>query len=190
MYMKRYFHLIFLLIFFQSIGLCQEKESIKKQVPGGRSHGVSLGIQKPLGEFSETHGIGIGLLYAHSDHRFGRFEKMPAKKFGFTYEGGIAYYTGKQEKIGLVYTYDYPHFIYIHGYGGLIYNTCKNANARLVAGPALGLYDGVTRFNIGANLAIGYFPWERFGISPGISLLKEGGSNAIATATIQLQFIF
>ena len=188
--MKLILHLTVLFLLAQCHCNAQEKELKRNDHPTGRSSIASLGFHLPLGEFSETHSIGIAVLYARSRQRFGRMEQVPVKKFGFTYDGGIAFYSGKKEKVGLVYTYDYPYFIYLHTHAGIIYNPCRNGNIRLVAGPALGRYDGVTRFNIGAQLGLSYFPIDRFGICPGISLHLEPGTAPLAAATIQFQFAF
>src|SRR6187455_39458 len=109
--------------------------------PSGKQHAVSIGANFPLGNFSSTHIIGIATNYSWTDHRFGQMDVKPVKPFGFIANAGMAYYFGKKETVS-GYPYDYPGYIFIHIHGGAVYNPWRKANISLMAGPALGIYNG------------------------------------------------
>ena len=186
----KFFNLFLLLFLIQLYVTAQENEQKKKEVPAGRKNLVTAGVLVPFGEFSKTHGVGMGLVYSRTSHRYIRFNEVLVQKFGFTYETGLAFYPGKNERVSETDSYKYPGFILMHGHAGMICNLVKNLNIRVVAGPALGFYDGRARFNFGAQLSSGYFPWERLGIGPGMNFYMEPGSAPLAAATLHLQFTF
>lgn len=142
---------------------------------------VSVGINLPLGEFSTTHLIGAGVDCSPAANWFGL---LKTKKIAFTYNGGAACYVGKKETAS-GYSYKYPGFIFIHALGGILYNPVKKASLSLLAGPALGIYNGNTRFNIGSKLEAAYLFSKKIRIGPGIIMMKEPGTNAIWSAALK-----
>jgi hypothetical protein len=167
----------------------QSQRPNKHNHPSGKQHAVSPGVDIPLGNFSSTHIIGVATNYSWSDHRFGQMDVKPVKPFGFTANAGVACYFGKKETVS-GYPYDYPGYIFIHIYGGAIYNPWRKANISLTAGPALGIYNGHTQFNIGSVLEGSYFIKEKIAISPGIIFMKESGADPLWAASLKATMAF
>ena len=183
---------IFLLFGCMTIGKYangQSQRPKKHNHPSGKQHTVSIGANIPLGNFSSTHIIGVAATYSWSDHRFGGMDVKPVKPFGFTANAGFAYYFGKKEKPS-GYPYDYPGYIFVHAYAGAIYNPWRKANICLTAGPALGIYNGNTQFNMGVNLTGSYYLKEKIALSPGIIFMKESGADPLWAASIKATLVF
>lgn len=150
------------------------------QTKGGEN-AVSLGVIVPIGDFSKTHFIGITTDYSPARHKFGLFK---LKKIALTWSGGVAYYFGK--KIDVIdYSYHYRGYIFIHGFGGLLFKAAKKTSFILYAGPGAGTYHGNVRFNIGSKLEMNYLIDQKFGIAPGILLMKEFGADALWAASLK-----
>jgi hypothetical protein len=189
--MKRISFVIFLctclMLTHNSFG--QSHSPKKHNHPSGKQYAVSSGPNFPLGNFSSTHIIGIETNFSWSDHRFGRMDVKPVKPFGFTANTGVAYYFGKKEKVS-GYPYDYPGYIFIHAYGGAIYNPWRKGNICLKAGPAIGIYNGHTQFNIGSILEGSYCFKVKIAITPGIIFMKESGADPLWTASLKATMAF
>ena len=94
-----------------------QTNSDRKIIPTGFSKIVSIGINIPFVEFSQTHPLGIGTNFSWSKNRFGLMDKKQSKPFGFIADGGIDYYFGKSETVS-GNPYKYNSFIYIHARDG------------------------------------------------------------------------
>ena len=187
-------HLIFAILLFCCMTIAkyangQSQRPVKHNHPSGKQHAVSVGTNSPLGNFSSTHLLGIATDYSWSNHRFGRMDVKPVKPFGFTANTGVAYYFGKKETVSS-YQYKYPGYIFIHTYAGAIYNAWRKANISLTAGPALGIYNSNTQFNIGSILEGSYFIKEKIAITPGIIFMKESGANPLWAASLKATIAF
>jgi len=167
----------------------QSTDSTTKKKAPGKQQAVSAGISIPLGDFASTHIGGIAVEYSRSDHRFGKLTTTPSRKMGLLLEAGLAYYFGKKETVS-GYPYDYPGYYFLHVYPGLLYNPCKNGNISLSAGPALGLYNGDLKFNIGAKLQGTWYINEKTGITPGILVMKESGADPLWAASLKATMAF
>ena len=189
--MKRssFIFLLFACMTISNYANSQSQRPKKHNHPSGEQHAVSIGADVPLGNFSSTHIIGVATNYSWSDHRFGQMDVKPVKPFGFIANAGVAYYFGKKETVS-GYPYDYPGYIFIHLYGGAVYNPWRKVNISLTAGPALGLYNGHTQFNIGSVLEGSYFLKEKIAITPGIIMMKESGADPLWAASIKATFAF
>lgn len=165
------------------------QRSGKHNHPSGKQNSISLGANLPLGNFSSTHFSGIAINYSWSNHRFDVMDVKPVKPFGFTANTGLACYFGEKETVSS-YQYKYPGYIFIHTYAGTIYNAWRNANISLTAGPALGIYNGNTQFNIGSILEGSYFIKEKIAITPGIIFMKESGANPLWSASLKATLAF
>lgn len=163
----------------------QSKADTMHTMIKGRSHLVSLGLNIPFGDFSSTHNLGVGLCYSWSKHRFGVLSAIPFKFTGFTFNIGADYYSGKKETIGL-FNYKYDNYIYLHTYGGMIFNPGKKGSISLTAGPAVGLYSGNTQFNIGINLSGNYYFKKNIAITPAILFMKEPVSDPLWAASLRV----
>ena len=142
-----------------------------------------------MGNFSSTHIVGIAAEYSLSDHRFGQMDVKPVKPVGFIINSGIAYYFGKKEMVS-GYPYKYPGYTFLNLYGGIIYNPWKKGNINFTAGPALGIYNHHTRFNIGSKLEGSYYVNKNLAVSPAIILMKEHGADAFWAATVKALISF
>jgi hypothetical protein len=159
-----------------SIFLFGQTERTKRTRSSGDNVSVGLSINAPVGNFSKTHFIGIGLDASPARHTFGL---MSFKKIAFTYNGGIVYYLGKNIRI-IDYSYEYPGFTFIHGYAGLLYNPLKKLTVTLLAGPALGIYKKDTRFNIGARLEGSYYIRKTsIAAGPILNMMLEPGTEPL-----------
>lgn len=189
--MKRSFPILLLLIFPASFIGAQDSLQQSRLLPDGHSHALSIAGSIPLGEFGETHGIGAGIRYEHSNGRFGRIEKMPSSRFGFIFGGGIGWHDGKKENTGnLVYTYHYDDFLYGYLFGGLNYLPGLHGNISLTAGPAMSSYSNNRRFNLYGSISGSYYPSQKFGLGAGMTFLKEGGAAWMAMSDLRFTYLF
>jgi hypothetical protein len=167
----------------------QTQRPNKHNHPSGQQYGVSIGANLPLGNFSSTHIIGIEINHSWCNHRFGQMEVKPVKPIGFIGEVGAAYYFGKKEKVS-GYSYNYPRYIFIHAFAGAIYNPWKKGNINLKIGPAAGIYNGHTQFNIGSSLEGNYYLTKIIAITPAIILMKESGADVIWAVSLKATWAF
>jgi hypothetical protein len=153
-----------------------QAERTKKTRSSGDNVSAGASIHFPIGNFSKSHTMGVGLDASPARHTFGL---LRFKKIAFTYNAGVAYYIGK--KIHLIdYYYDYPGFTFIHAYAGLLYNPLKKLNVNLLAGPALGIYKKDTRFNIGARLEGSYYIRKTsIAAGPLLNMMLEPGTQPL-----------
>ena len=133
---------------------------------------VLFGAEIPLGNFSSTHLPGIGIEYSRSKKRFGILSAADIKKIAFVYGGGAAIYIGKKETVSL-YPYKYPAYIFIKTTAGVLYKPGSKSGFTITAGPAIGIYNGNTQFNLSSKLEGHYFLNAKFAITPGFILMKE-----------------
>jgi len=138
----------------------------------GKDNLVSLGVKIPLGDFSSTHSSGIGIDYLRCKNRFGITSDNSKGKIAFVYGGGAAIYIGKKETISF-YSYKYPAFIFIKAIAGFLYTPGPKTGFTVTAGPAIGMYDGNSQFNLTGKLDGSYYFSEKLAITPGIILMKE-----------------
>jgi hypothetical protein len=151
---------------------------------------ASAAVQIPLGDLSSTHSFGISLDVAPGYHTYKLINRERSKtanwgRMAFTYNGGLTYYFGKNEMVS-GYPYKYPGYLFIHGFGGLFINPAKKITASLLAGPALGIYNGNTRFNIGGRLEGNYRIKNMFSAGPMINCMWEPGTRSLWSAGIKL----
>lgn len=152
----------------------------------GIDNAVSVGINIPLGDFSATHIIGIGVEYSPVRPIFQLYKW---KRLAFTYNGGVAYYFGKKETTS-GYPYDYPGYFFIHAFGGIVYNPFTNAGIILTGGPAVGIYNGHIRFTIGSKLELSFNTSKKIAICPGIIFMKEPGAEPLWAASLKATMTF
>jgi hypothetical protein len=165
--MKLSFLIFLILLFLQLAG--QTNTLLTK--PTGKSNLISLGPEFPVGDFAGTHFTGVGMEYMRTNKWFGLYSSA-SNKVVFVYGGGVSFYFGRKETASS-YSYKYPVYSLLKAVGGIAYKTGTRTNFVFVAGPAAGLYNGDTQFNLNGKLEGSYFFTEKFAISPGIVLLKE-----------------
>lgn len=155
----------------------------------GKQHTIALGINIPVGAFSESHIAGIGSHYAWSNHRFGQLGQMPGKIIGITADGGVDYYFGKRETTA-GYGFTFGSYFYLHAFGGVIYNPCTKGNITLTTGPTLGLYKGNAEVGVGVLLKGTYYISQRIGLTPGILYMKHALVNTLWSPSIRATYDF
>ena len=187
--MKKNFCLFLFACFTALSSIAQLKEDKEQNNGVGKSNSLSLGPDIPFAYFSDTHKYGAGLNYSWSSHLYGILNALPKKLIGFTLNSGVDYYFGKKENVS-GFNYRYDKYIYLHAYGGAIYNPCTKGNISLTAGPALSLYRSNTQFNFGANLEGSYFFNKNFAIAAAVTLMKESDSDILVTASLRGVFVF
>jgi hypothetical protein len=182
--------LILLAFLFATINILSQKNiSPSSNAENGKNNSVSLGINIPAGEFSQTHIAGISAGYSWSHHRFGILDAVPNKLIGFTADGSIDYYFGKKETVA-GYDYRYGGYIYLHVFGGAIYNPAKKMNISLTTGPTMGLYKGSADFGFGVNLSGSYYVTNTIAIAPAIIFLKHKEAAPLWVAAIRGTYSF
>lgn len=166
----------FLPALFVSTFLYGQAERTKSTRSSGDILSAGASIHLPMGNFSTSHVLGIGLEASPAVHTFGL---LHFKKIAFTYNAGIAYFIGKKNQVS-GYSYNFPGFTFIHGYAGLLYNPLKKLNVNLLAGPALGIYKKNTRFNIGARLEGSYYIGKTsIAAGPLLNMILEPGTQPL-----------
>ena len=143
-----------------------------KKTTAGKDNLVTVGAEIPIGDFSSTHSSGIGIEYSRSKSRFGITSFDNKGKIAFVYGGGAAIYIGKKETISF-YSYKYPAYIFIKATAGVIYNPSPKMGFIIAAGPAIGMYNGNSQFNLTSKMVGNYYISEKLAITPGIILMKE-----------------
>ena len=156
----------------------------EEKLSANKSQALSFEISVPVGDFAATHFGGLTVDYSWSKKRFGLIRTIVTKQFGFIITGGVAYYFGKKETVS-GYPYDYPGYFFIHAFGGVLYSPVKSGIISLTAGPALGIYNGNSKFNIGSKLDANYYISKNIAIGPGILLMKESGADPIWVASFK-----
>ncbi|NOT50647.1 MAG: hypothetical protein HOP10_05165 [Chitinophagaceae bacterium] len=181
--MRKILLFLFSFSFFISVFPQQKEPTSKKSL----DILASAGIQMPIGDFSTTHSAGVSLDLAPVYHRF-RLVNRESMKFpdgiAFTYNGGFTYYFGKSETVS-GYSYKYPGYLFIHAFGGLFYVPSKKINTSLLAGPAVGIYNGNSKFNIGGRLEASYHIGSILHAGPLINWLWEAGTRSLWSAGIK-----
>jgi len=187
--MKKTAFIILAGIFTSNAILAQADTTATPNYTKGKRNAVSFGINIPVGEFSETHIGGISVNYSWSQYRFGRMKKLPKKLIGLSANSGIDYYFGKKENVA-GYDFKYGSYLFLHVFGGAIYNPCKNGNITLTAGPAMDIYKGKADFGFGVNLNGNYYFNDRIGISPEAIYMKHNKANALWAISIKVTYNF
>lgn len=142
---------------------------------------VSVQAVMALGEFSASHLGGFGADFSMEHHKENQF-------LYFIVDAGVAYYLGKKVSVS-GYPYKYPGYTFMHLMGGF-YFIPGDLNIRLMAGPALSLYNSNTRFNFGGRLEINYIFKNDLLLGPVLNLMKQPGTNSLWSAGIKLSTKF
>lgn len=179
--MHKKIYLPFLLLLFVYAATAQREKSKMTMTPSV----ISAGVLAPIGEFSNTHLWGVAAEYS-SAIKWIRGNKPHNSKTWIAYNGGIAYYFGKEETVS-GYKYRYPAFIFIHTHAGLLYAGLHKMQLELTAGPGLGIYDGTTRFNLGAKLEARY-AIGTIQLGPSLILMKEKSADPLWSAGLKGYF--
>jgi len=142
---------------------------------------ASFQAAKAIGEFSISHSAGFGADFSMEHHKENRF-------LYFIATAGATHYLGKNVTVS-GYPYKYPGNTFIHLMGG-IYTIPGNLNIRIIAGPALSLFNGNARFNITGRLEVNYTFKNDLLLGPVLNLMKEPGTNSLLSVGIKLSMRF
>jgi hypothetical protein len=165
--------ILFTYLFLHS--LLAQNSSQDKPTKKGIGINLSAAIQLPVGDFSSTHLLGLGFEVSPSYHTTGLFSKI---KIAFTYNGGVAYYLGKKETVSS-YSYTYPGYFFIHAFAGALLIPSHKIEISLTGGPALGIYNGNTLFNLGSKVDLNFHLNNKVSVGPGIVFMKEPGADPL-----------
>lgn len=175
---------LFLLLFCLR-AMAQQASLDLAKTPASSPIAVSAGFSLPTGQFSTTHWGAAGIGGSSSSAQVAFFHPY---KLRFAWCGGAVYYFGKKEAVA-GYPYTYPGYISIYGMAGIMFSPYHKTAVNMLAGPALGLYDGSTRFNLGLRADIDYYLDKTWAISPGFMLVKENGARPLGSASLRVLFI-
>ncbi|MDP4264289.1 MAG: hypothetical protein Q8941_17295 [Bacteroidota bacterium] len=167
----------------------QSGSSIPSPEIKGKNNAVSFGAILPIGEFSRTHFAGVAVNYSWSHHRFGQTGNQPGKLIDFLADGGMNYYFGKNETVA-GYKYKYGGYIYLHAFGGAIYNFSKKGNIALTGGPGMGIYKGGHDWGLGASLSGSYYVGTAIAFTPEIVFFKHNEAAALWSGGIRAAYMF
>ncbi len=163
--------------------------SQERSNPNGRSNNLSAGINFPMGDFSETHRLGIGIDYSFTNHHFGSMDVKPRRPLAFILNAGADHYQGKKETIG-GNQFKYPSYTYLHVFGGAFYQTGHKTNLALSIGPSVGLYSGNIQMGFGVNLDASYYLKKNIAITPLIRLMKISRADPLWIGAVRASFCF
>jgi len=176
--MKKSLVLFSLSIFFSSLA---QSQSFPFTLKGPKSKPIkqsssliSAGISLPIGDFSETHFIGLGANYTWIRHYFTGLKKV-SKNPGFTITGGFDHYFGKKESNG----FRFYGLNYIKVMPGIIKQLGLSTHAGLSAGVACRIYKSNFDFAPAIILNGIFFVKESIGISPSVQYIKHTNENAL-----------
>lgn len=180
--MKRIVLSFFFLIFIVATSAAQVKQVDKK------NNALAIGLYTPIGDFGESHVIGIGAEYRFIPFRQPN-DSSDAKQIAFVIIGGIHYYFGKNIVVNS-YEFDFGNFFDIHLKPGLIYLPFKRSIIQLSAGPAANLYKQNIRVGVGTDLFTSYYLIEKISVGPAIHFRKFSNTTALWSAGITANYFF
>lgn len=179
------FLFLFCIVVLSRAQVADVDQSYIRKKPTRRGVDISAGVHIPAGRFAHTHigGIGVNAVARNRDFAFYKQNKLC-----FTWNGGVAYYLGKKETVS-GYAYKYPGYLFIDAKAGLMYSPYKRTVISLTAGPAIGRYNGITRFNIAAQLDGEYYFNTKWAVSPGFMMMKESGAGPLWAASLKVVMV-
>ena len=111
------------------------------------------------------------------------------KKTGWIMAASLSHFPGKKETIGNG-SYRYSGYSLLDLQGGLAWYPVQKTGFLLSTGPGLGYYSKIFRFTITGQLQGSYAISPKTTITPGFSFIKEPGSDALWSPSLQLGFLF
>lgn len=150
---------------------------------------IMAGLALPLASFGETHSGGITFSYIRKQERFNNMEPYQRRKTGWLAAASLSHYLGKKENNGLI-TYKYKGYSLMELHAGAAWYPVNKLDFSLRAGPALGYYNKIFRFALSSYFQGSYSIGPKTVITPGLTLIKEAGSDALWVTSIQLGIMF
>jgi hypothetical protein len=150
---------------------------------------VTAGPAIPFGGFSETHFGGITASYIRKQHNHRVKETLHPKKTDWLAAVSFSHFLGKKENIGAA-SYRYKNYSLLELNGGIAWYPVSKLDLSFRTGPALGYYNKVFRFTLNGQLQGSYRIGPKTNITPGLSFVKEPGSDALWISSLQLGLLF
>jgi hypothetical protein len=150
---------------------------------------ITAGPVFPLGTFSETHFPGITASYIRIMDKLKMKEPARLKKTGWVMAASISHFPGRKEIIGNG-SYRYSGYSILDLQGGLGWYPEQKISFLLRSGPGLGYYSKIFRFTVTGQLQGSYTISPKTTITPGLSFIKEPGSDALWSPSLQLGILF
>lgn len=180
--MKRIVLGFFLLLFIAFTSAAQVKQVCKKD------NALAVGLYTPIGDFGESHVIGIGAGYRYIPFRQPR-DSNGTKQIAFVINGGVHYYFGKNISVSS-YEFDFGNFFNIHLMPGLLYRPFKRSVIQLSAGPAANLYKHHLRIGAGVNISGNYYMTKKISIGPAVNLNKFSNTASLLSLGVSASYFF
>ncbi|MCX6316230.1 MAG: hypothetical protein NTW29_02990 [Bacteroidetes bacterium] len=175
--MKYRIIIVFLLLLLPFTVLAQLGDSITHRYRRTQTmYLLSAGPSVAIGEFSTTHLAGAGI--EASGITLFPNRKKTVRTHPLLLSWGISsnYYFGRNRTIA-GYDYTYPGYWLSHVKAGAIWKVKNNLLLSLTGGPGISVYNGTTRFNAAAQVAVYYAITQRYFISPVFKLMQEPGTD-------------
>ena len=169
-------------LLFTSVAFAQ-KDSTRSSVADKGWYVKVLSVQAvmPVGEFAGSHTVGAGVDFSMEHHHENRF-------IYFIAGAGANHYLGKKVEVSN-YPYKYPGYTFVHLSGGA-YAQPGDFIVRAMVGPALGFYNGNTRFNIAGRFELNYKLNDELLLGSVLNLMKEPRANSLWSAGLKVSMRF
>jgi hypothetical protein len=149
---------------------------------------VDFGVSIAVGNFSKSHGPGVGIGYSRSQNRF-RTHAKPAKFIGWVLDGGLNYFVGKKVKEP-TYEFRYGGYLNLYAGGGIIVNPFSKGNIILTTGPSLDIYKQSANAGLRVKISTHYFLFPEVAIGAGFTWLKHLRSESLLAPSINVAYAF
>ncbi len=150
---------------------------------------ITTGLSIPLAAFGETHYGGITAGYIRNKARFNDNEPYQRKKISWLTAATLSHFISKKENNGTV-AFRYKGYSLLELNAGAAWHPVNKLGLSLRAGPAIGYYHHILRFTFTSTLQGSYTIGPKKVITPGITFVKEPGSDALWVASLQLGLLF
>lgn len=186
--MRKQLTIVFFSLLLMQYGIAQQPVVSKVKNVSYKNQ-VTAGPVIPIGVFSETHfgGITASYIRKQSSQRVSR--SLRPKKTDWLTAVSLSHFLGKKENIGAA-SYRYKNYSLLELNGGILWYPVSKLDLTLRAGPALGYYNKVFRFTLTGQVQGSYRIGPKTNITPGLSFVKEPGSDALWITSLQLGLLF
>jgi len=186
--MRLFFILPVLFLLLRSSSAAQ-LPAVTKTAQAEKHQQLSAGFSFPTGSFAATHYPGITLSYNRNYGTERTASGARKRKSRWFSAAALSHFTGRKEAAGNG-RFRYYGYSLLGLQGGIDWYPLKKTTLSFGTGPALGYYNNTLRFSLTGTVQ-GHYPLgKKTNITPGISFIKESGSDALWVTSVQLGFIF
>ncbi len=186
--MKQFLYILITFFFLLQKSTAQQPADAKIKLTTYHNQ-LAAGPAIPLAHFSETHLPGITTSYIRKMSRLNTRESFKRKKTGWLLAASLSHFMGRKEIIGNS-AFRYKGYSLIGFQGGVAWYPVQKINFSFRTGPGLGYYNKIFRFTATGQFQCSYRISSKTNITPGLSFIKESGSDALWITSIQLGFFF